>query len=149
MALAGCSCRVESGPATWPWAPISASQVRPSSSALALLITTTAQAPSEICEEEPAVIVPSLVNAGRSLPSDSTVVSPRTPSSVVTTIGSPLRCGISTGTTSSSKTPFFRASAARWCDRAANSSCSSRVRLAPAALYSSVGRPSPASVNWS
>ena len=42
VALAGCICSVESGPATMPWAPISASQLRPSSSALALLITTTA-----------------------------------------------------------------------------------------------------------
>ena len=58
-----------SGPATTPCAPISASQVRPSSSALALLITTTAAAPSEICEAEPAVMVPSLANAGRSLAS--------------------------------------------------------------------------------
>ena len=32
-----------------------------------MLITTTAQAPSEICDAEPAVIVPSLENAGRSL----------------------------------------------------------------------------------
>ena len=63
------------------------------------------------------MIVPSLVKAGRSLPSDSAVVSPRTPSSAVTTIGSPLRCGIATGTTSSSKTPFFHASAASWCER--------------------------------
>ena len=69
--------------------------VSPSSSALALLITTTAQAPSEICEAEPAVIVPSGLNAGRSLASDSAVVSPRMPSSSRTTTGSPLRCGIS------------------------------------------------------
>ena len=62
IALAGWSWSVESGPATWPEAPISASQVRPSSSALALLITTTAQAPSEICEAEPAVMLPSLAN---------------------------------------------------------------------------------------
>jgi len=55
------------------------------------------------------------------------VVSARTPSSVVKEIGSPLRWGISTGTTSSSSNPFFAASAARWCDRAENSSCSSRV----------------------
>ena len=81
VALAGCIWRVESGPATMPWAPISASHSRPSSSALALLITTTAAAPSEICDAEPAVIVPSLLKAGRSLDSDSAVVSPRTPSS--------------------------------------------------------------------
>ena len=83
IALAGCSCRLASGPATTPCAPISASQVRPSSSALALLITTTAAAPSEICDAEPAVIVPSEANAGRSLPRLSAVVSPRMPSSVV------------------------------------------------------------------
>ncbi len=91
-------------------APISASQVRPSSSALALLITTTAQAPSEICEAEPAVMVPSLAT-GRRPARDSTVVSPRMPSSSdhddVALAG-----GIVTGTTSSSKTPFFQARAA-------------------------------------
>ena len=131
-----------------PCAPISASHSRPSSSALALLITTTAQAPSEICEAEPAVMVPSLLNAGRSLPSDSTVVSARTPSSAVTTIGSPLRCGTVTGTTSSSKTPFFQASAARWCERAANASCSSRVRWSAAALQLlGQQRPSPGAVS--
>ena len=81
IAFDGWDCRVESGPATSPWAPISASQVRPSSSALALLITTTAAAPSEICEEEPAVMVPSLANAGRSWPRVSAVVSARMPSS--------------------------------------------------------------------
>ncbi len=70
MALAGCDCSELSGPATLPCAPISASQVSPSSSALALLITTTAQAPSEIGEAVPAVMVPSLRNAGRSLASD-------------------------------------------------------------------------------
>ena len=75
MALEGCDWRELSGPATLPWAPISAIHSRPSSSALALLITTTAAAPSEICEAEPAVIVPSLAKAGRSLPSDSAVVS--------------------------------------------------------------------------
>jgi hypothetical protein len=37
-------------------------------------MTTTAQAPSEICEAEPAVIVPSLAKAGRRLASDSVVV---------------------------------------------------------------------------
>ena len=112
-------------------------------------MTTTAAAPSEIWEEEPAVTVPSLLNAGRSLPSDSIVVSPRTPSSVANTTGSPLRCGISTGTTSSSKTPFFHATAAFWWDCAANSSCSSRVRLCAAALHSSVSRPIACCVAWS
>ena len=50
-------------------------------------MTTTAAAPSEICDAEPAVIVPSLANAGRSRPSDSTVVSARTPSSSLNSIG--------------------------------------------------------------
>ena len=77
-------------------------------------------------------VVPSLLNAGRSLLSDSAVVSPRTPSSEVTWV-SPPRPRIVTGTTSSSKTPFFQASAARWWLRAEKASCSSRVSSAPAA----------------
>ena len=93
-----------------------------------MLITTTAAAPSEICEEVPAVIVPSLVNAGRSLASDSVVVSGRMPSSLAKRTGSPLRCGISMGVISASKTPFFWAAAARWWDRAPISSCSARFR---------------------
>ena len=50
--------------------------------ALALLITTTAAAPSEICDADPAVMVPSLLNAGRSRARLSVVVSARMPSSV-------------------------------------------------------------------
>ena len=148
IAADGWLCRVESGPATTPCAPISASQVSPSSSALALLITTTAAAPSEICDDEPAVMVPSLANAGRSLPRLSAVVSERMPSSSLNTTGSPLRCGISTGTTSSSKTPFFQASAARWCDRAENASWSSR-EMPSSALQASVSAPIAWVVNTS
>ena len=93
IAFDGWLCSELSGPATTPCAPISASQVRPSSSALALLMTTTAQAPSEICDADPAVIVPSLVNAGFRCASDSTVVSARMPSSAVNSSGlaAPLR----------------------------------------------------------
>ena len=94
-------------------------------------------------------MVPSLENAGGSLPSDSAVVSPRTPSSAVTTIASPRRCGMVTGTTSSSKTPFFQASAAFWCEAAANSSCSSRVSFTPSALICSVRPPMACWVAWS
>ena len=65
------------------------------------------------------MIVPSLLNAGRRRPSDSVVVSARMPSSSANTIGSPRRCGTSTGTISSAKSPFFCAAAARWCERAA------------------------------
>ena len=74
------------------------------------------------------MIVPSEENAGRSLPRPSAVVSPRTPSSVSNTTGSPLRCGIVTGAISSAKMPFLIAAAARWCERAEKASCSSRVR---------------------
>ena len=93
MALAGCDCSELSGPATQPCAPISASTGAPAAAAASADITTTAQAPSEICEAEPAVIVPSAANAGRSLLSDSAVLSARTPSSVSKTTGSPRRCG--------------------------------------------------------
>ena len=91
-------------------------------------MTTTAHAPSEICEDEPAVIVPSEANAGFSRARVSTVVSTRMPSSWEKTTGSPLRCGISTGAISSSKSPFFWAVAASWWERAEKASCSSRVR---------------------
>ena len=50
-------------------------------------------------------MLPALSNAGRRPPSDSTVVPGRTPSSVSTTTGSPLRWGTSTGTISSAKRP--------------------------------------------
>jgi hypothetical protein len=90
-------------------------------------MTTTAQAPSDIGDDVPAVIVPSLLNAGRSFPSDSAVVSGRMPSSSRIRTGSPLRCGTSIGVISSAKTPFFCAAAARWWLAAPNSSCSARV----------------------
>ena len=57
----------------------SAIGVSPSSSAFSRLMTMSAAAPSEICDALPAVIVPSLANAGRSSPSDSVVVPGRTP----------------------------------------------------------------------
>ena len=95
------------------------------------------------------MIVPSLPKAGRSLASDSADVSLRTPSSLSTTIGSPLRCGTSTGITSSAKTPFFQAAAACWCERALNSSCSSRLSLRPVLFAWSVRAPMAWSVNAS
>src|SRR5690242_8118105 len=112
IALAGCACNIESGPATTPCAPISHNQLNPNSRALALLITTTAHAPSEICDDDPAVIVPSGRNAGFNRPNDAAVVSARTPSSSVNSTGSPLRCGTDTATTSSANTPSFHAAAA-------------------------------------
>ena len=113
IAFAGCSCSEASGPATTPWDPITASGVRPSSSAFRRLMTTTAAAPSEICDELPAVMVPSLANAGRSLPRPSAVVSARMPSSSVTMMGSPLRWGTATGAISAANTPDSWARAAR------------------------------------
>ena len=110
-----------------PYPSSSASGVTPSSSAFARLIMITAAAPSEICDALPAVIVPSLENAGRRPPSDSGVVPGRTPSSVSTMTGSPLRCGIETGVISSAKRPSFCAAAARSWLFAASSSCCARV----------------------
>src|SRR4051794_26327319 len=147
IARDGWLCSVASGPATTPWAPISASTVQPSSAAFSALMTTTAQAPSEICEAVPAVIVPSLAKAGLSLDRLSTVVSGRMPSSSRNSIGSPLRCGMKTGVISSSKIPFLAARAAFWWLSAAKASCSSRVRWyrslacsvsAPMAIWSKV-----------
>ena len=96
-----------------PCDKISASTVKPSSAAFFSLITITAAAPSLICDDEPAVMVPLASKAGRSLPKDSDVVSVRIPSSVANMIGSPLRCGIATGTISSSNRPAACAEAAR------------------------------------
>jgi hypothetical protein len=61
-------------------------------------------------------------------------------------IGSPRRCGTGTGTISSSKVPFFCASAARPCDIAANASCSSREMFL-IFVYVSVAAPIPSSSN--
>ncbi len=140
IAFDGCECSELSGPATLPCAPIRASTGAPSSAALRSDITTTAHAPSEICDADPAVIVPPAANAGRSRDNDSTVVSARIPSSAVNSIGSPRRCGIRTGTISSSNSPFFAATAARWCDCAANASCSSRL-IPSRPLWCSVDSP--------
>src|SRR5215467_4075497 len=93
MARDGWDCSELSGPATLPCAPTSASTPIPRAAAASADITTTAHAPSEICEAEPAVIVPSAPNAGGSLPSASAVVSGRTPSSASNRIGSPRRGG--------------------------------------------------------
>ena len=96
------------------------------------LISTRAEPPSLICEALAAVIVPSLSNAGFSPASDSIVVPGRTPSSVSTRIGSPLRWGMLTGTISSAKRPSLIALAARSLLCTAMSSCCSRV-IEPAA----------------
>ena len=108
----------------------------------------SAAAPSEICDEEPAVIVPSLPKAAGSFARDSVVVSPRMPSSALKTIVS-FRDLTSTGTISSASRPSLVALAARCCERAANSSWSS-LDMPSLALWRSVDspidRPSNASV---
>ena len=95
------------------------------------------------------MMVPSAPNAARSLASDSTVVSGRMPSSW-SKAAPPLLAVISTGTISSARMPSFVARAARCWERAANSSCSSRVM--PSALLcrsvdSPIDSPSKASVS--
>ena len=54
MALEGWEGSELSGPATLPCAPISASTAQPARSAASADITTTAAAPSEICDAVPA-----------------------------------------------------------------------------------------------
>ena len=98
-----------------------ASGVSPRSRARVSLITTTAAAPSLICDELPAVTVPLTWNAGRSFASASTDVSRRGPSSAeittsVVAIGLEAE-GVSrvdvTGTISSVKRPASCAARAR------------------------------------
>ncbi len=101
----------------------------------------TAAPPSEIWEALPAVMLPALSNAGRSPPSDSAVVSPRTPSSVSKTTRSPLRWGISTGTISSANRPSLMAVAARSWLAAARASWGSPGRWPAEAAYFSVPAP--------
>ena len=59
------------------WSTIRARGFRPSASAFSRVISSTAAAPSETCEELPAVILPSSLKAGFSLASPSSVVSRR------------------------------------------------------------------------
>ena len=123
MALAGWCSRLVSGPATVPYDTISAIQASPSSLALAFDIITTAAAPSESWDAEPAVIVPVGENAGLSFARVSTVESGRMPSSASTT--TPFR--VVSGTISSRSRPLSVAACARRWDSAANASCCPRV----------------------
>ena len=91
-----------------------ASGVSPRFAASEALITTMAAAPSLMPEALPAVTVPSLEKAGRSLARISIVVSGLGYSSFSTTV-SPLRPFTVTGAISSAKRPAFCASPAlRW-----------------------------------
>ena len=74
-------------------------------SAAERLATTNAAAPSEICDEFPAVSVPSEVKALRSLANLSAVIPGRMPSSAAMVTGLPRRWGTSTATTSREQWP--------------------------------------------
>ncbi len=107
----------------------------PSASALSRLITTSAAAPSLVCDELPAVTLPPLRKTGLSLPIASRVESARTPSSLskenVASRRSPCSSThtlrTSTGTVSSANFPSARAAAARWCERSPKASWSARL----------------------
>ena len=108
--------------------------VRPSSLARSSVISSTAAAPSEICDELPAVCTPSGRATGFSVASFSSDVS-RRPSSRATRCVAPVgvpsspRSGASTGTHWPSKRPSAHARAARSCDARPKRSVSSRVTL--------------------
>ena len=106
--------------------------------ALSALASSSTAAPSLMVEALPAVTVPSFLNAGLSLASASAVVPARGCSSVSTTTGSPLRCGISMGVISSRKRPVATASIAFSCEAAAKASCCSRVMAYFSARFSAV-----------
>ena len=88
-------------------------------------MTTTAHAPSDSWDAEPAVIVPFSLKAGRSAASRPGVISGRTPSSS-STVTSPLRPGTVTGMISPARRPSLIAAAALAWDSAATASWSSR-----------------------
>ena len=97
-------------------------------------------------EADPAVIVPSLANAGRSLASDSAVVSARTPSSSPNDdrVALALR-DLDRRDLVGEQAVLVRGGRALVADRAENSSCSSRV-MPSGALAFSVGSPIGTSV---
>ncbi len=97
--------------------------VAPSSATASSATSTTAAAPSVICEALPAVIVPSGEKAGRSRARPSAVVSGRTPSSWAS--GSAPSFAARGAISSARKAAD---AATRWCEAAANASCASRVR---------------------
>ena len=107
--------------------------------------TSTAAAPSVICEELPAVTLPSTLKAGRSAPSPAAVVSRRTPSSARTTSARftsvpSFRAtdSTSTGTSSASNRPASCAAAARRWLSAAKASWSARPTWCRSATSSAV-----------
>ena len=103
-----------------------ASGVMPRFEAASAPISTRAAAPSLMPEALPAVTEPSLEKAGRSFARASTVT-PALGNSSVSTMVSPLRPLMVTGTISSLNRPALMAASALFCDAVANWSCCSRV----------------------
>ena len=127
-----------STPATAP-ATRRARGVRPYFFTAASEATIIATAPSLTPLALPAVTVPPSLRKGvPSLASLSTVVPARGCSSLSTTIGSPLRCGIRTGTISFASRPFSCAATALAWLHAANLSWSSRLIWNCSATFSAV-----------
>ena len=90
---------------------------RPSALAFSSLMMSTAEAPSVICDELPAVTLPpSGLKAGFRLARASTVESGRMPSSAVSSssVSLPSSSWMATGTISFSNRPSAVARAARW-----------------------------------
>src|SRR2546427_589284 len=111
-------------------ARIVASTGSPSSFARSRVMSSTAAAPSLICEELPAVTCPPSLKDGTSVASFSSVVSPRGPWSR----SAVPPAGRATGTSSSLKRPSSWAATARWFERRAKRSESSRLVPLPSAL---------------
>src|SRR5471032_2133845 len=116
--LGACAC------VAWPW--ILAITVQPSFLAVDSRMSTRAAAPSLIDDDEAAVMVPSFLNAGRSVGIFSTLafIGPSSLSMMV----SPLRPDTVTGAISHLKWPSAVAATARRTDSIANASCASRVK---------------------
>ncbi|MNE58999.1 hypothetical protein D3C80_1540630 [compost metagenome] len=106
--------------------------------AAALLASSKAQAPSLTPEALPAVTLPPSRNGVPRRASCSSVVSPRGCSSCSTSLGGPLRCGISTGTISCARRPRAWAAAALCWLRRAKASWSAREMANCSATFSAV-----------
>ena len=125
---------------TVTWSTTRARGRRPRRSAAGRLASRTAAAPSESCEDVPAVMRPSGLNGVLSCASDSRFVSGRIPWSVST-----VPCGVSIGTVSRSKRPSSVAAAARACDVTASWSISRREISHCSAMRSALR---PCGMNW-
>ena len=114
-----------------------ATGVRPCFSAASGEAMTSAQAPSLTPEALPAVTEPPSRKGVFNAASLSIVVW-RGCSSVSTTTGSPLRCGMVTGVISFAIRPDAMAAAARSCERKAKASWPARETLKSSATFSAV-----------